>query len=253
MKPVPSTLFGGDTVTRTLYTLTLLFLVAGMAQRLDAAVLQIDSLTINPSPAGDLKVDATIETLTIDGTTHDKLESITSVSLPGNRERMWGQNATDPGSDDAAILGLNYGTGVLNVGAGTTFQFGRTLGSNEILFVIRDGAPNTTITFVPVSGTSTIGNYTLSIAQGQFNTFSKRVDLKREGGANLNDRERAGTSFTLADFTGTTGDLSTATGFRVTTNGSGWDVAAVGVVVPEPASAVMIGLSGLLFLRRRRA
>ena len=242
-------------ICRMLSAQTLMILLVSVAVgHAHAAVIGIDSVSLDPSPAGDLRVDAVITSITVDGIVYDNLESITDVSFPGNPVRMWGLNADDPGSDEAAVLGLNYGTGVLNVGAGTNFQYGRTLGLDEILFVIRDGAAVGNITLVAINASNqVIGNRSLSLTSGQFNTLSKEVDLQRESGSNLNDRERAGVSFTLDDFGGTTGDLSTATGFRITTGGSTWDVTAVGVVViPEPASLVLTAIGGLLLLPRRR-
>ncbi len=231
-----------------------LICAAAVATHSYAAVLPVTDVTINPSPAGDLNTNATITSITVDGVTYADLESITGVTFPGNPERVWGQNAADPGSDEAAVLGLNYGTGVLNVGANTNFQYGRTLAPDELLFIIRDGKASESITLRLIDASNAlVGSYALNIGSGEFqNTFSKQVDLKRESGGNLNNRDRTGESFRLSDFTGT-GDLSTVTGFRVTTNGSTFDVAAVGVVVPEPTSLALVAVGCLcVFPRRRR-
>lgn len=240
-------------------------LVAAMAGPASAAVVGIDSVSLSPAPTADpLRVNATIDSITLGGNTFSDLESITSVDFPANRERLWATDGTDPGSDSAAIVGLDYGTSVLNLEANTDLNFGRTLAATERVFLIKDGLANSSeaspdrLTLLALAGNTVIGDYSINLDDSDYGaTLPLGVTLQREGGASdLVDRDRVGVSFLVSDLTGTTGDLSTLTGFRVSATGNEagrYDLAAVGVVIPEPGSIALLGLGAACLLGRRRA
>lgn len=228
-----------------------------------AAVLPITAVTIDPAPvSGSLTTNAMIQSVTIGGEEYTALESVQTVTFAGNRNRMWATGGTDPGSDGAAVVGLDYGTGVLNVGGNTKFNFGRTLGLDETFFIIRDGTVSGSefVTFqaIDLAG-QVIGNYERRINTTAYGLLSPTVNLQRESGANLLGRDRDGISFKVSDLQGTVGDISQIAGLQVKAidQASAWDVTAVGIasiaVIPEPASLVLLALGGACCLTTRRA
>ncbi len=249
----------------------------GLAAPTDAAVLGVDSVTTTPALPGSGNVTNTgfiLDSLTIDGTVYDDLSSVTEVVINnnGNRERMWATNGTDPGSvpgggDQDAIVGLDYATGLLNVGFLTQFRFGRTLAGDERIFILRDapsgGAETITLEAIDGSG-DTIGDYSITITGntgpsfGDYgNELTPAVVLERENGGGDLTRTRIGVSFLVSDLVGTTGDLSQIEGLRTANSGNanGWDVTAVGIaaVIPEPSSLALCATGlALISVRRRK-
>jgi hypothetical protein len=116
------------------------------------------------------------------------------------------------------------------------------------------------------SSGNVIGDYIINLTASNFGVLNSWSIAN--GGTNLsedllgNDTNAtvglgsfAGTSFQIADFTGTTGDLSLATGIKLSGAGGALDPSLVGLAaIPEPAAAGLLlgafGL-GLAFCRRQ--
>ncbi|MEM9882100.1 MAG: PEP-CTERM sorting domain-containing protein [Planctomycetota bacterium] len=187
------------------------------------------------------------------------------MDFPNDPERLWARDGTNAASDSDAIVGLDYGTGVLNLQAGTDLNFGRTLAADERVFLIKDGVANSSeanpdrLTLLALAGDTLIGDFSINLDDNDYGaTLSLGVTLRRESNPNniLQDRARVGVSFLISDLTGTTGDLSTLTGFRVSADGNEagrYDLAAAGVVIPEPRAIALLGLGAACLLGRRRA
>lgn len=232
--------------------------LGGAAQ---AALMPVTNLTTNPAlPGAPLtQTGRIIDSITVDSVVYSDLTSVSSVLFAADRERMWATDGTDPGSDAAAIVGLDYGTGTLNVDQGTEFRFGRTLAQSERVFIIRDGAPGVaeTITLQAINlSNAVIGTLAITIDNTDVGgSLGPGATLQRESGAaDLAGRDRVGLSFLVSDILGT-GDKSQIAGLRVANSGnpSVWDVTAVGLaVIPEPGTLALAAAGGLMLLVRRR-
>jgi hypothetical protein len=224
------------------------------------AVVDIESATFTGT--GN---DQTISSFTAGGVTYTGLTG--AVATTAASERYFGD--TDPGSDAAALTGLVATDGTLNTTSGTDFILG-PLTSDSVLFLLEydfstdDNAQfdDVRLGLIDTLGND-IGDYRLELVDVGEDASGSLLNpsLNREGTGTFLNENLYGTSFTLADFTGTTGDLTLAAGVTIINSnpGSGGtggaiDVAAVGVaVIPEPASALAAsaGMLGLLTRRRR--
>lgn len=161
-------------------------------------------------------------------------------------------------NDDLTVVGLSASDGLLNLTSSpTVFQFGSSFTAATRFFIIDatsvgGGFGDTaTITLVDATGAA-VGTYTFGLTAANFGTNLGTIDnANRETNVAIT-LQTSGTSFSLADFTGT-GDLSTATGIRLT-NAAGLDPTVVGIyTVPEPGALALLGLSaGSLLFRRHR-
>ncbi len=197
--------------------------------------------------------------ITVDGNAYTDLVGATASDTQASDGRFWEVGDTAPGTEDAALSGLYITDGLLNTSVGVKFQFGNSIGLDDILFVFEaDASPRTpddiTLGVIGSSG-QVIGDYTLTLSDiggsGTTNRLYGTYTIDRESGSNISGGGVWGVAFTLAEFVGTTGDLSGATGLYLSVNTSG-DLTAVGRVIPEPASLILFGLSGLIVLRRGR-
>jgi hypothetical protein len=141
---------------------------------------------------------------------------------------------TAPSSTDQAVSGLTVNDGINNLSATTTgnnFQLGGPINSNTRFFII-ESAPVSgtigdpvTVTLINASN-ATVGTYTLSLTASQFtssvagNSSTALATLQYTSGVpanTANPSKLGGVTFSLADFTGS-GDLSTVTGIRLSSN-----------------------------------
>ncbi len=230
-----------------------------------AAVLEVDSISTTPATtsATDTSDAVVLNAVTVGSNTYTVIELPTKVTVP-DANRFWAINGSDPGSDAATLTDANLDTGLLNP-ASVVAQWGRTIGLNEVFIYMdldRDSGfgrfDGITIAAVD-SGGNVIGDYSRTISDNTSPNFLYEQNVERESGGTLTEQySNMGYSFTLGDLTGTTGDLSLATGIRVVNAGSGnpgnSDPTMIAIVdVPEPASMALLGLGGALILRRRRA
>ncbi|MDP0497321.1 MAG: PEP-CTERM sorting domain-containing protein [Verrucomicrobiota bacterium JB024] len=162
---------------------------------------------------------------------------------------------------DAETSGLNYRAGAMNVLSGSSFQFGKVITETDQIFIFDFGSGDAMALQLINSSGEVVGNYSLSISAAAFDgpnlvLYSGIDTLLADNTTTLVpiNNERA-VAFQLSDFSGTIGDLSTATGIRLSSN-SAIDPTIVGLAsIPEP-SAMGMGLLGLLIvavvLRKRQ-
>jgi len=209
--------------------------------------------TFTPGSPEVLTGDATLTSITVDGVIYSSLTGATSVFAAG--ETFW--VGTTPANDSASMVGLTASAGLLNLSAASTFQLGSGFTANTRFFLIEasgnfaDLGDPATITLINASN-AVVGDYSYSLLKESFGVSLGSSTANREGGGTVG-LALSGVSFSLADFIGTTGDLSTVTGIRIN-SGSGLDPAVVGLyTVPEPSRALLFLCgAGLLMMRRRR-
>jgi len=125
-------------------------------------------------------------------------------------------------------------------------------GDGRVLYLVEhaaNGSADDNILVEPMDENGVIAGWSLTLNSGGYGTITTTAeyDWKNQG------HPLAGTTFTLADFTGGTSMLTGVTGLRI--HGEGLlDPAQIGVAVPEPASISLVAftLSSLAFTRRRR-
>lgn len=213
-----------------------------------------------------------LTSITVNGTTYSDLTGATaSVVQSGivsstNLLGIW-IKGTSPDlsvSDiNSAASGLSYREGAVNVLTGSVFQFGKTIQSTDRIFLWDVGTGDSVSFQLIDSSDAVIGDYSISLTAANFGAsnltnfpLSPGVRTVAADGT-VSDLssitgERA-VSFQLSDFTGTTGNLSLATGIRVSA-GTGYDPSVVGLAaVPEPSTYLMLGLGiGLLLVLRKK-
>ena len=217
-----------------------------------AAVSAITGVTVS---GGDDQV-RTLTSITVGGTTYNNLLGASSGTTTAG-SRYWIQ--TDPGTSNATLAGLTISDGVLNSVA--SFQFGRTLTASDMLFFFDlendDTGDAISIRLINSSGAD-VGDAALSIAASGFGSRVFTDGFSTNDGAVSGVLAGGtygpiGTSFLVTDFSG---DVSTATGFRIIQGGTVNIDPMVGglAVIPEPGS-VALAAGALCFglLRRKRA
>ncbi|MFA7344548.1 MAG: glycoside hydrolase family 16 protein [Terrimicrobiaceae bacterium] len=222
-------------------SLSLLVSLALGGGHASAAALAVTSYT---------DTNGTFTSLTIGGTAYTNLTGSTAT-LTGADTYFYPQGNpifSGAGQANAAASGLDYRTGAGNVDYGSLFQFGRTITSQDYIFVteLQNGAATETVGFQLVNASNTVlGSYSISITPGQFgspliSSSSYTVISNGTGGGTYTGPfGQYAVAFRLSDFTGT-GDLSTATGIRFSSGtNNAWDPSVVGL-----AAAPDIDLTG---------
>jgi hypothetical protein len=212
-----------------------------------------------------------LTSVTIEGTTYTELTgstaSITTSSF-STWTAFWIGGTTPITNDEedlnAASSGLNVRDAATNLSSGSTFQFGQTITDTDTIFII-DYGNGDPVTFGLInSDGETVGDYSLTIVASDFGNDIVTFATEKTEGLSTDDsittdidvRADQGVSFTLSDFTGTYGDLSTATGIVILSTTT-LDPAVVGLAsIPEPNTfALLAGLSAFaaIAVRRRRS
>ncbi len=238
--------------------------------------------TIVSTGEGSFSGPSNVISLTTSEGTFGGLTGVISNDLPnftvdnGTPERFYfgtpgAENyaATGPVTSESALTGLRADDGLLNIGLVSNFQLGGGFTENTRIFLIdlnltTAGLDNFGIQLID-SGNNLVGTtpYTLNIAAANFGgpimTYADGTGLRSNSFAAIANLGLFGVSFALSDFVGT-GDLSTATGIRLTgTGGIGGpgavDPSVIGTyVVPEPSTCLLVISSlafGMAFVRRR--
>lgn len=232
-----------------LATLSLLILQsAGAATTIASATFT--GSTGNPPSLTD---GSTLTSITTSEGTFSNLTGAVSSNATGERIYL----GADPGIDNLGVIGLDASDGLLNLtAANSNFQFGTTFTTNTRFFIFDATSvgggfgDNATISLIDATG-NPIGTYTFALTAANFGTNIATIPgTTREGGGSIT-LQTSGTSFALSDFVGT-GDLSTATGIRIS-NASILDPTVVGIYsVPEPSSLLIAALSATAITIRRR-
>jgi len=236
-----------------LLTLFIFSLGLALAPHADAAVLHITSITTSPAFGDPESGDALLSSITVNGTDiHSDLAAPTSVT--GNTGTVWiyGQNGTNPGSVAAAVSDLNIVTGSLNTGVATIYGFTQPMDSMSLFFATANYGGDSPASVTAVNSLGQDISNPISIGSGDIGGTLISIETNRSDSGTLNRTVR-GFTFLAGDFTFINGnDVSDFAGFHF--GSSNYDVQDVGMVVPEPTSAVMLlGGLGLLTLRRRRS
>lgn len=238
---------------KNLFFLTLLLGATGSSH---AVVTSINSIGYTGTLSDG---SAVLTTVTTAGGTFNVTSGAVTVtsSAVSFGERFW--RGTQPANDAAAVTGLNLSNGLLNLGSSTSrYDFGTTFTESTRFFILdatqtftSRGDP-ATIELTNSAGTI-LGTYTLALTASSYGGVLATVaDTTREGTGTVS-LDYSGVSFALSDFAGT-GDLSSATGIRIS-NASNLDPVIVGIyTVPEPSSAIMFSAAacGFAFIRKRR-
>ncbi len=165
---------------------------------------------------------------------------------------------------NSAASGLDYHDSPANIYNPSTFQFGRTITEDDVIFLFDFGTGDACQFSLIDSGGSTIGDYSISLSAGDFGvtdpiTFVDAVGFMGDETTTQIfthvDTQR-GVGFTLSDFTGSIGDISQATGIILTTPFSTLDPSVVGLAtVPEFGSSSLVlalfGVMSVVFYRCR--
>ena len=217
-----------------------------------AAVTAVSSATFS----GTTSQVRTLESVTIGTTTYSQLEGAVSVTLTRDTNDMRYWIETDPGSNTAAVTGLTGSAGILNTLA--SFQFGRTLTAADTLFFMDlendDEGDTIEIRLINAAGQD-VGTANIAIDGTQFGSrlYNASYQTNSAAGAltTAGTYGPLGVSFGVSDFSG---DVSTATGFRIIqSDGVSVDPVIAGIaVIPEPGSAALAAGALVLGLLRRR-
>lgn len=234
-------------------SLLILPLLAASAQGAVAITDATFSGTFTPGTPESLTGVATLVSVTTNEGTFSNLIGATSTNAAGQRIYQ----GADLPSDSATLVGLIASDGLLNLTSATTnVQFGTTFTTDTRFFIldatsVGGGFGDTATISLIDAGGAAIGTYTFGLTAANFGTNIANIPSANRESNTAISLETSGTSFSLADFTGT-GDFSTATGIRIT-NASGLDPTVIGIyTVPEPGSLLLAGLSASAWLLRRR-
>jgi hypothetical protein len=204
-----------------------------------------------------------LTSLTISGTNYSTLIGSTATIVDQVTTLAYYVDGTLPalgiGGASGGASGLIYRDGAANANVGSLFQFGQTITLADRIF-ISDLGTGDPITFNLIdSSGGVIGDYSLSLVAANFGslissaTYRLINDTTGVNGGTLG-AVQSFASFQLADFSGTTGDLSAATGIRLAT-GTGWDPSMVGLTVetvPEPTTTALVAISLAVWVICRR-
>lgn len=251
-----------------------LTLSLSLASHSKAAVVAVDQATFTPSatagspPGLEDGVEYDFASLTFGSNTYSTLSGATSVtgSVSGNAFSNYGylSGTTSPGSATAAATGLSVNFASNPGVGGAVFQMGSALDDFTHfafveLTVLTTNPDAITLELVDNTGASIGTGYTLDIATADYGAdLAIDADGPTAGwqlsASNLTQQATLrGVAFTMSDFTGSGGDLSTATGFQLN-NSTTVDPVAMIAVVPEPSTGwlLLTGTAALALIKRQR-
>ncbi len=245
-------------------------LVFALTAQAQAEILAIDDITTSPAaggavtdPDGDGRYerDATLTSITVDGTTYTQLAGPTSVVI--NSGATWAipaDESTTGQTELDAVSGLQVTSGLIN-GSRVEFYFlGLITLDSKIMLFENDLANGELVNFYAIDATGT----RLASASGNPVNFLSlldpdpaaviTVDMIQENGSSIGSRNIEGFVFTLRDLgidesDFGPGELATLAGLELSS--SSWDVHMAGLVIPEPASVALALLSATMAMSRR--
>ena len=210
-------------LTRALSATVVLILFGSVAAQ--AEVRGVDSAWIDMNDAGGTLKSVTIEGQVLAGLTFSSTATVQQSASATNPDRTFWNNVggTNPTTATAALSGGIATDGLLN--SEVTFQFGQALNLSDVLIFLdaESGGLSETVQIFPVdSGGTKIGDYSLSLGEGDksglygANLVAGGFELAGEDiSSPISGFNLRGVSFTLADMTGSFGNLSLARGFSI--------------------------------------
>ncbi|MDF7797947.1 PEP-CTERM sorting domain-containing protein [Pontiellaceae bacterium B1224] len=242
-----------------------LALVGGMLGSINAAVITSVTALDGEGSAFTTTTTANLNNLTnsvmqsfvADGTTYTTVPAaVSGASYVGAAEGiMYHPGATVPALS-TALTDLDLGTACLdlrgdNYTPGDHFRFdAAAFTTATTFFLFNNGTPASGVYLVDTDGnaiTDTVG----TDAEVQIGGW----DYERTNGGNLSNRDVAGVTFAVGDFTFTGGNtIADMVGFQIS-GGNTADIndAGIAVAIPEPATlGLLVGSAGGLVLIRRR-
>ena len=187
------------------------------------------------------------------------LVSTTTASGASNVTPYWGQDATDltAADDQLAVTDNRLDTGMVNVANNSDFFFASApVNLGDQLFIFEGGSNdgNRSVELIDSLGNVVGSSFTVNFTATTVADFDWERIPATAASHSSNNTPYRGVTLSLSDLGVTNaGDLSSIAGVRLD-GGGRLDPTLIGLaVVPEPSSALLVGLGcGFFAIRRRR-
>lgn len=222
-----------------------------LVQRCPAGVLGIDSTVTNPVLDINQGNDAEITSFTVGSTTYNQLQFLGPAFAINNGSQTFARIGNADPADTVAVAEELVGNQYLTQGkanaTGVKFNLGQSLGvSDGTLFFMYElvlaTAPDADdVVVYPLLDGTRIGDWSLTINASDYGALSNTFRMTLLSGSDANAR---GVTFSLADFSGTTGSLSAVNGLEFSDPNATWDPLSAGIAsVPEPGTLALAALA----------
>lgn len=209
----------------------------------------------------DITLASTLVSFKVGATEYTSFSTVSSTTASGaaTLTPYWAQGAANlsAGDDQLSVTDNRLDTGMVNISNNSEFFFASPTSLDQVLFVFDVGSAdgNLNVELIDGAGGSVVGSTILA----NFSvTRVADIDFERVNGAGTStsggdNAAFVGLTFSFSDFGITdAGDLSSIAGVRLD-SGGGLDPSLVGFAsVPEPSSALLVGLGCSFFVSRRR-
>jgi len=201
-----------------------------------------------PDDLTDVNDDAVLLSFVAGGTTYSSLTLVDAVTAGPGTEYQYGQNGTDPGSQETAVTDARLDSGIFTMATTAELEFSSAPTSlSDVFFLFDVGSLDTGVSVQLIDSADT--NIGSAVAMTNMAQLPGAVRT-RDGGDthNLN-----GVAIPFSDLGLSGGQLSNVDGFKVTSTGVD-PLIAGHAIVPEPSTLALaaLGLLGLLACGRRR-
>ena len=223
-----------------------------------AEVVAIDSTLTDPALTTINTPEARILSLTASGKTHDALEFFRATSVNNVSQPFAAASSPTPPETTTSVLSM-VSSGFITQGKANAttldYAFSRPLDAADgIQFFMYELNLNAQVAddvvVMPLSSGSPIASWSLTLDSADYGAQTPLYNISW-----LSSVGARGVTFSLADFTGGSGELVAVDGLRFYDSGAAWDPISVGAIVPEPGT-LALALLGAIFMaaagRRRR-